>query len=210
MSSNTKRLAMDKLKAMLIIGSVRSGGTMPRLGDRVAKYITSKISDKFDIDTVDLIEHKQYAIVEYPHYWRKPQEQDPVHITMSQRIAAADVYILVFPEYNHSLPPALTGFMDHFNKWGFKPCALASYSGGPFGGVRAAVQARAFTSEIGTISVGPTFAAPSAGSSLSPDGKPTSPELEKLYQLQIDKVFGQLDWLGRAMKHQRDTVGVPQ
>ena len=43
---------------------------------------------------------------------------------------------IVTPEYNCSLPPALTNLLDHFPPASFrhKPATIAAYSMGPFGG----------------------------------------------------------------------------
>ena len=43
---------------------------------------------------------------------------------------------IVTPEYNCSLPPALTNLLDHFPPASFrhKPATIAAYSMGPWGG----------------------------------------------------------------------------
>ena len=43
---------------------------------------------------------------------------------------------IVTPEYNCSLPPALTNLLDHFPPASFrhKPATIAAYSVGPWGG----------------------------------------------------------------------------
>ena len=48
----------------------------------------------------------------------------------------SDGFLIVTPEYNCSLPPALTNLLDHFPPASFrhKPASIAAYSMGPFGG----------------------------------------------------------------------------
>ena len=50
---------------------------------------------------------------------------------------AADAFIVVSGEYNHSIPPALSNLLDHFlEEYFFRPSAIVCYSAGAFGGVR--------------------------------------------------------------------------
>ena len=62
--------------------------------------------------------------------------------------------MIVSGEYNHSIPPALTNLLDHFLEECFwRPSAIACYSAGAFGGVRAAMQLRATLAELGMPSI---------------------------------------------------------
>src|SRR5437870_10174657 len=69
-------------------------------------------------------------------------------------IKAADAYVVVSAEYNHSVPPALSNLLDHFlEEYFFKPSAIVCYSAGGYGGVRAAMQLRAMLAEMGMSSI---------------------------------------------------------
>ena len=60
---------------------------------------------------------------------------------LATRIRAADAFIIVSGEYNHSIPPALSNLLDHFlEEYFWRPSAIVCYSAGAFGGVRAAMQ----------------------------------------------------------------------
>lgn len=59
---------------------------------------------------------------------------------LSERVFAADAFILVSPEYNGSYSPALKNLLDHFPKQYHKPFGIATASGGPMGGIRASQQ----------------------------------------------------------------------
>ena len=62
---------------------------------------------------------------------------------LATRIRAADAFIIVSGEYNHSIPPALSNLLDHFlEEYFWRPSAIVCYSAGAFGGVRAAMQLR--------------------------------------------------------------------
>ncbi|WP_460051190.1 NADPH-dependent FMN reductase [Spirochaeta dissipatitropha] len=46
----------------------------------------------------------------------------------SQRVAAADGFIFVLPEYNHSYPASIKNAIDYlFEEWSYKPLGMVSY-----------------------------------------------------------------------------------
>ena len=63
--------------------------------------------------------------------------------------------MIVTAEYNSTLPPALTNILDYFPRASYKhkPASIASYSMGPFGGIRAATVARPFLAELGLVTL---------------------------------------------------------
>ena len=123
-------------------------------------------------------------------------------------IAAADAFVVLAAEYNHSLPPALTNLMDHFFSYKYRPSGIVSYSAGPYAGVRAAMQARAFLGELGTPSVGTIFSIPVVYKALTPEGVPADKEDTSL-DSGADKLIGELEWYAVALKNQREAVGLP-
>ena len=86
---------------------------------------------------------------------------------------AADAFIVVSGEYNHSIPPALSNLLDHFlEEYFFRPSAIVCYSAGAFGGVRAAMQLRALLSELGMPSISSLFPIPKIQDTLDSTGAP--------------------------------------
>jgi len=75
--------------------------------------------------------------------------------------------------------------------------------------MRAAMQLRAMTGELGCLSTQAIFSAPAAQNSLDEDGKPVGANGD-LLKGQTKVVFGQLEWMADAMKKQRETVGLPK
>ena len=107
-----------------------------------------------EIDFVDLLEVKM-PLLEQAHHWHAPGTAPKWLEDLASRVSAADCYLFISPEYNHSMSPALVNFLNHFElkNYTYKPSAIAVYSMGPSGGVRAAMQLRAYTSEMGFASV---------------------------------------------------------
>ena len=89
-------------------------------------------------------------------------------------IQEADGFVVVTPEYNCSLPPALTNLLDYFPPASYrhKPASIASYSMGPYGGLRAAALARPFLAELGLLALPSTLCIPAVqNSGLAEDGQ---------------------------------------
>jgi NAD(P)H-dependent FMN reductase len=60
----------------------------------------------------------------------------------SARVAAADAFVFVTPEYNYGVPPSLVNALDYLvQEWAYKPCAFVSY-GGVSGGTRSVQMAK--------------------------------------------------------------------
>ena len=88
-------------------------------------------------------------------------------------IQESEGFVVVTPEYNCALPPALTNLLDYFppSSYRHKPASIASYSMGPFGGLRAAALARPFLSELGLVPLPSTLCIPTVqNSGLAEDG----------------------------------------
>ena len=122
-------------------------------------------------------------------------------------IEAADAFVVITAEYNHSMPPALTNLMDHFpiKAYKYRPTGIVSYSAGSFGGVRASVQVRAFMGELGSPTVGTTLPIPVIQNALSPEGNVLNDRVDD----NAEKVIKDLSWYAEALKKHRDTVGLP-
>jgi NAD(P)H-dependent FMN reductase len=136
-------------KLMIIIGSTRP----QRFGPQVAKWITTeaesivKADGNFTIDLVDLAEVNLPFLDEaMPAGFQKYTNQHT--IDWSARVASADGFIFVSPEYNHSYSAPLKNALDYLAvEWAFKPLGLVTY-GGHAGGVRAAEHLRSIAGEL--------------------------------------------------------------
>jgi len=131
----------DKIKVALIYGSVRKG----RFCDKVAGWAAEEIAkdDRFHVEVVD-------PVVDLPQ-----AEAEPAVFSRSlwQRIAEADAFVVVTPEYNHGYPAALKSLIDSVGaEWQAKPVAFVSY-GGISGGLRAVEQLRLVFAELHTVTI---------------------------------------------------------
>lgn len=201
-----------QLRTMVVMGSTRTG----RLGDRVGKFLATQIKQRgndgnpgiqHDLDYVDLMP-LDMGLLKVPHY-HMPAGTAPAGLEdLAQRVAKADCYVFISPEYNHSIGPALSNFIDHFGiaSYRCKPSAIAVYSAGPFGGVRAAMQLRAMTGEIGCSAIRTMFMVPTAQTALLDTGVEVG-EAGTLLRLQAINLLNELEWTALALKRQREKEG---
>jgi NAD(P)H-dependent FMN reductase len=129
--------------------------------------------------------------------------------TMKDAIKAADCFLVVTCEYNHTIPPALSSMLGHFggSNYAFKPSGIVTYSPSPWGGTRAAMALRPMLSELGCLPVSKICCFPNANEMFKEDGQPSNAEDRMLQQL--PGVLSQLEWMACAMASQREACGAP-
>ncbi len=192
----------EKLNLLIIYGSVRP----QRRGIRVAKYFVNKLKERgHKAVLVDPLEYKLPLLEKPLYHYEKGEKIPPILKELSKIISEADGYIIVSGEYNHSIPPALTNLMNHFfDEYFYKPSGIVCYSNSSFGGVRAAMQLRAFLAEIGTTSIPKILPIPKVSDAFDPSGK----LLDKAYEKRVSYFLEQFEWYAKAMKVARLT-GTP-
>src|SRR4029077_16000856 len=113
---------------------------------------------------------------------------------------AADGFVIVTGEYNHSVPPALTNLLDHFlEEYFFRPSAIVCYSSGQFGGVRAAVHLRALVCELGMPSISSLFPVPRIAAAFDVDGTPS----DAATATRFERFAKELEFWAEALHEQR-------
>lgn len=188
-------------KIAIIYGSVRSN----RNGIRFAKFLKKKCDERnfnttlidpleFDLPLLDKM-YKEYKDEDAPENLKK----------LSSILNEVDGYVIVSAEYNHSIPPALSNLMDYFQKeYFFKPAAIAPYSAGIYGGVRAGVQLRTFLGELGMPTISSQLPVGQVQKVFDEDGK----LLDEKYEKFTKKFLDEFEWYVTALKSAR-TNGTP-
>lgn len=96
----------------------------------------AKAHGGFEVELVDLRD-MGLPLFDEPNHPRLRQYEHEHTKRWSAKIAAADAFIFVTPEYNHGAPPSLINAIDYLvHEWAHKPVSFVSY-GGPAGGTRA-------------------------------------------------------------------------
>lgn len=183
------------LRIAVISSSVREG----RFGPKVADWIVGEARqrDDLDVDLVDLADHPLPLRLSFAPSPEVTAELDKV----SPRLAAADAFIVVTPEYNHSYPASLKNLIDwHGGQWHAKPVGFVSY-GGLAGGLRSVEHLRPIFGELHAVTIRDTVSFHLAGNLFDEDGALKDPEGPEV----AGKILlNQLVWWGRALREARD------
>jgi len=126
--------------------------------------------------------------------------------TLAQKIQAADGYVMVSPEYNHAMSPALANLLNHFGSslFAYKPSAIVTYSAGQWGGARAAVNMRTFLSELGCLPVSAMVHVPHAQDVLNEHGQYIDQNKAAEWDGYFARTLDQLLWWCQAARAQRE------
>lgn len=122
----------------VIIGSVRLRRIGPQIAEWVAQEGRNLLPVQFEI--IDLKDwplpmDNEAAIPATGHY------DSPESLAWSQKIAQADAFVFVTPQYNWGYPAALKNAIDHlYLEWKNKAAMIATY--GSHGGNKCAEQLR--------------------------------------------------------------------
>ena len=189
------------LKTVVLVGSVRSD----RQGIKAARFVRrTLIARGHDVTIVDPLELKLPLLDRMYKEYDKGQAP-PALENLATLYRAADAFVVVSGEYNHSIPPALSNLLDHFlEEYFFRPSAIVCYSAGAFGGVRAAMQLRAMLAELGMSSIPSLFPVPRIASAFDDEGAPLDPSYDKRFE----RFSKELEWYANALREAR-SKGVP-
>jgi NAD(P)H-dependent FMN reductase len=185
----------------ILYGSVRD----ERQGIKAARYLEKKLKEKgYKVHFIDPMEsplpllNKMYK--EYDE-GGAPENMEKIGIKLKE----SDGFLVVTGEYNHSIPPALKNLLDHYQKeYYFKPSAIASYSAGRYGGVRAAIQLRVILAELGMPAIPSSQPYTMVQDAFNEDGQP----LQDYIDTSTKRFLDEFNWYLSAFRKERE-MGTP-
>ena len=189
-------------KTIVFYGSYRRD----RQGIKAARFTIDRLQERnHEVIFADAKEY-DFGILDrmYKEY---EQGQAPGKMEeLAEHIRTANGFVVVAGEYNHSIQPGLSNLMDHFlEEYYFRPAGIVSYSVGGFGGVRAAIQLRAFLTEMGMPTISTIFSIPKISDALDETGVPQDAALTK----RVGQFLDELEWYEEALQRQRQEKGTP-
>jgi len=182
------------LRLAVIIGSTRRG----RFGPTVATWFVDRAGRRpdLDIDLIDLADARLPAIL-------VDQDEDlpePVR-SLAPRLASADAFAIVTPEYNCSFPAPLKTAIDWFyDEWQAKPVTFISY-GRDSGGLHAVTQLREVFAELHAVTMRDTVCLPRFWEQFAADG--SWPKATADCNTAVLTVLDRLTWWARALRAAR-------
>ncbi|MFJ8081005.1 NADPH-dependent FMN reductase [Streptomyces sp. NPDC096205] len=181
------------LHVTVVLGSNRHG----RFGPVVADWLLDRLRTREDL-TADVLD---VAETDLPTSMTRTPETAAALAAITPKLASADAFVVLTPEYNHSYPAALKNLIDwHHTEWQAKPVALVSY-GGISGGLRATEHLRQVFAELHTVTVRDTVSFPNAAGAFDTEGTlkdPTGPNAAAKVMLD------QLVWWGQALREAKE------
>lgn len=188
------------LRIAVIQGSTREG----RLGPTVAHWVLAHVTERPDM-TVDLIDLAETPLpTTFPHLGQAPSDEADRALlrAVSPRLAEADAFVVIAPEYNHSYPASLKNAIDwHNREWHAKPVAFVSY-GGFSGGLRAVEHLRGVFAELHAVTLRDSVGLAGVWGQFDAEGKAVDPAADTAAKTMLDR----LAWWGEALRTARATT----
>lgn len=194
----------NKPKLAVIIGSVREGRFGPVVGSWVADQ--AELHGGFDLEVVDLtdIELPLALPAASPKFAGDDYPRPDGMRALTAALEAADAFIVVTPEYNHSYPASVKAAIDwHFTQWEAKPVAFVSY-GGLAGGRHAVLHLENVFTELHAVTIRDGLAFPNYFTAWE-DGRPLDPEAPGYAKT----LLNQLEWWAWALRTARRNAPYP-
>ncbi len=189
------------LRVPVIFGSVRT----ERQGIKAARFVVNELKhygcEPFLVDALKY----RFPLLDKMHKEYEPGQAPAQLEELAKLYRSADGFAIVSGEYNHGIQPGLKNLLDHFlEEYFWRPSAIVCYSGGYFGGVRAAVQLRAVLGELGMPSIPSQLPIPYVGDAFNDAGEPADPK----FRARNGEFFKEFVWYMEALRAQR-AKGIP-
>ncbi|MFP3921860.1 MAG: NADPH-dependent FMN reductase [Dichotomicrobium sp.] len=180
----------EKINLALIYGSARPG----RMCDRVAEWAAAEV-ERHGGFTLDRLDPADPAVSAAIH-----GEDRAARKSLEDRVDAAEAFLVVVPEYNHSFPAPLKALIDAFkSEWQAKPVAFVSY-GGISGGLRAVEHLRGVFAELHAVGIRDGVSFANVRSRFGEDGRLLDPEAA---QQAAAHMLAHLTWWAQTLKDGR-------
>lgn len=198
---------MNKLQ--IIVGSTRP----TRAADIVLPWVTARARSHpaFETEVVDLRDWPLPMFAE--HFgtigdFADPTYSDPIVKRWNQKIAEADAYLVLTPEYNHSVPGVLKNAFDNvFVSFALrnKPIAAIGYSGAIAAASRAIEHLAQIAVEADMHPLRSSVLIPFVQSAFDAGGDPVNPLAETALSITLDD----LAWWSDVLRAARQEGELP-
>lgn len=178
------------IKIQVILASTREG----RRGEQVGKWIFSQAQKREDL-AAELLDLKELNLP-----FLSGKDDPEVFAKWNKKVAEADGFIIVTPEYNHGYPGVLKNALDHaYEEWNNKPVGFVAYSTGPLGGARSVEQLRQVVIELQMAPIREAVYVPMVQDAFDKQDNIKDPK----YSDRVNNFFTQLAWWANALHSAR-------
>ncbi len=187
------------MKLAVILGSVRQN----RMSERLAAWVVHEATAR-EGTQVDLVDLKDFPMPFFdepvsPRFNQNRQVNEVAQQWLA-RLQAADAYIFVTPEYDHTIPGVLTNALDYVT-WEVmqKPATVVSH--GTVGGARATMHLKEILSESRAAIIPTQLAVIGLSEKIDAGGNLSEAEKTAPYglRLRLDSLLVELQWYSDAL-----------
>lgn len=195
----------EPLKIYVILGSTRK----ERFSEKPGTYIFDELKKREGV-AAELVDLRDWPLPFYDEAaspnMLKGNYTNELAKKWAAKVAEADGYIIILPEYNHGYPAVLKNALDWvYAEWAEKPVGFVGY--GNAMGARSTEQMRQVVIELQMVPIRNAIHIPSAVFMAAYKEKtPVNPELFKSLREPRDRVgelFDQLVWFATVLKAAR-------
>ena len=196
-------------KLQVIVGSTRP----TRAADLVVPWVRDRAvaHGTFAVEVLDLRDWPLPMFGEHAGSigdFTDPSYSEPIVRDWNRKIKEGDAFLVVTPEYNHSVPGVLKNAIDSvFVSFALrnKPLASVGYSGGIAGGVRAIEHMALIAIEADMAPLRDSVVIPFVQNAFDADGNPRNPLTDAALQIVLDD----LSWWSSALASARRAGELP-
>lgn len=183
---------MQKLHIPVIIGTTR-----PERKSILAAEFIFEIMSKMENITTELVDPEDFDL---PFDGEDEKNKDPRYTAITKN---ADGFLIVVPEYNHSIPGSLKRLLDsELKNYLHKPVAFAGVSSGPWGGTRAIESLAQSVRAMGLVSIFKDVHFPKVKDLFDEKGK----IVDEKYVKRVNHTISELLWMAQTLKWGRENI----
>jgi NAD(P)H-dependent FMN reductase len=193
----------------VIVGSTRP----TRAADPVARWVMDR-AERHGQFTPELLDLRDWPLPMFGEHFgtigdmRDPTYSEPVVRRWNAKIREGDAFLVITPEYNHSLPAVLKNAIDSvWVSFAFrnKPIAAVAYSGGSTGGARAVEHLTQIGVETGAVPMQSSLTLGNVADAFDAGGNLVRP----LADVQLGVLLDDLAWWAGALSRAREGGELP-
>ncbi|MBC7651761.1 MAG: NAD(P)H-dependent oxidoreductase [Deinococcales bacterium] len=162
---------------------------------RIAKYLQQYIQQHYKENTIGVIDVREWKLGFLETVFNSVENTPDQYKPLTQRMFAADAFIIVTPEYNGSYTSEIKNLFDHFPKQSRKAFGICTASTGVLGGARCTQPLLLLVPALFGIASPSLLIVPNIDKKFNANNELTDPSFEK----QIHQFVTEFLWLGNNL-----------
>ena len=163
---------------------------------RIANYLQQYLQLHYTEHTVGIIDVREWKLGFLENVFNSVENTPQQYKSLTEKMFAADAFIIVTPEYNGSYTSEIKNLFDHFPKQARKAFGLCTASTGPLGGARGTQSLLLLVPALFGIASPSLLIVPNVDKKFDSNSQLIEPSFEK----QIHNFLTEFLWLGKQLQ----------